>query len=87
MVESKLTSRFAESRGPNDVTRMSAMGQRMNTTLFRGEAKDKVTLSEFFFPFEVITMRKRGEERRDREKRGERETITLQHTGGHSQML
>ena len=36
-------------------------GQRMNTTLFGGEGRDEVTLSEFFFPFEVITMRKRGE--------------------------
>lgn len=57
--------------------------QRMNTILFGGEGRDKVTLSEFLFPFEVITMRKRGEERRDREKRGERDTITLQHTGNH----
>lgn len=47
----------------------------MNTILFGGEERDKVTLSEFFFPFEVITMRKRGEERRNREKRGERERL------------
>ena len=54
-------------------------GQRMNTTFFGGEGKDKVTLSEFFFPFEVITMRKRGEERRDREKRGERDYYPATH--------
>ena len=42
-------------------------GQIMSTILFGGGGRDKVTLSEFFFPYEVVAMRRR-EERKERER-------------------